>query len=444
MNPIKARPEPGREPRRRWAISTAPRGLVLYFAVLEVAAAVGLVVSLFTAPGSRHVVAQCLLIMVLAISFEEITRKFGQLRIKINDYLKADMTSVWSFSAAIVLPVGYAMILVGALLYYRWYRIQRAADGVAYRKIGSAAVVLIVCLVVGSVVHSSDLALDRHTNQAGASVTVLIALLVYAAVARLLITLALSLLGVRGRDLIGSSDDNVVELATLCLGGLVALALVYQPWLALLALLPMGVLQRAAVVKQLEVVATRDAKTGLLNATVWDQLAQRELARSEREHRPSAVVILDLDRFKKVNDTWGHLVGDLVLKAVSRTLTNELRGYDLVGRFGGEEFVAFLPGVTPDVAVAIAERLRVAVGELRMSDFVADPVPVDGGPTVSVGVACDNGCGAGLAELLYAADAALYSAKSLGRNRVAVAGDQASRAGSIRLGRGDGVSPSPE
>ena len=131
--------------------------------------------------------------------------------------------------------------------------------------------------------------------------------------------------------------------------------------------------------------------------------------------RDTAVVrkFLDLDHFKAVNDTCGHLAGDAVLRAVADCLKHELRGYDAVGRSGGEEFVAFLPGVTPEIALTIGERVRHRISTL---DF-ADGLQV----TASIGVAHFPSDAGELDALLAAADAALYSAKATGRDRVVAA-----------------------
>ncbi|MCU1656453.1 MAG: hypothetical protein JWO57_1109, partial [Pseudonocardiales bacterium] len=168
---------------------------------------------------------------------------------------------------------------------------------------------------------------------------------------------------------------------------------------------------------------TTDAKTGLLNAVAWEQLSQRELSRAERQGDTTAVLIIDLDRFKLINDDYGHLVGDIALKAVSQCLKNELRGYDMVGRFGGEEFVALLPSVGEENALLIAQRLRRSLELIRVASLVAPTVEVspDRSLTVSIGVACSPIDGTEIGDLLHAADSALYVAKQSGRNRVELA-----------------------
>ena len=108
------------------------------------------------------------------------------------------------------------------------------------------------------------------------SLTVLSVIAVQAVVNRGLVTGGLLIAGIRGRDLLGTREDNLTEIATLCLGGLVALAALHEPWLCILVIAPMVALQRGALVRELETAATTDAKTGLLNAVAWEHLAKRE------------------------------------------------------------------------------------------------------------------------------------------------------------------------
>jgi diguanylate cyclase (GGDEF)-like protein len=183
--------------------------------------------------------------------------------------------------------------------------------------------------------------------------------------------------------------------------------------------MPMILLQRGALIRELETVASTDSKTGLLNAIAWEQLAQRELSRASRDQLNVAILIIDLDRFKAVNDVYGHLVGDVVLREIGRCLITELRDYDTVGRFGGEEFVALLPDVTALEAGVIAERVRARINTLQMSVLSPSTVTADDSIlSASIGVACFPQDGSELQELLHASDAALYVAKNAGRNRV--------------------------
>jgi diguanylate cyclase (GGDEF)-like protein len=189
----------------------------------------------------------------------------------------------------------------------------------------------------------------------------------------------------------------------------------------LLVLMPLLALRRSARVRELLAAATTDAKTGLLNARTWEQVARRALERRDGTDAPGAVLVVDIDRFKLVNDRYGHLSGDAALRLVGRTLAANVRAGDRVGRFGGEEFVVVLPGASEAAALAVAERLRVGVARLSLAECIAEPV-AGLAISVSIGVACAPQNGVDLAGLLRAADRALYAAKGAGRNRVAVAG----------------------
>ena len=194
-------------------------------------------------------------------------------------------------------------------------------------------------------------------------------------------------------------------------------------WLVLFVVLPLLVLHRAVLVRHLEKAASTDSKTGLLNAAAWHTQAERALERSRGRTGAGGVLVLDLDRFKAVNDTHGHLVGDDVLAAVADALRAEVRGDDLVGRFGGEEFVILLAGAhdgTAEDIAAVAERIRRHVESLRVEIHTPDGPLTVSGVSISVGCAVHHGHGTDLGALLEIADAALFEAKRAGRNVVRV------------------------
>lgn len=157
--------------------------------------------------------------------------------------------------------------------------------------------------------------------------------------------------------------------------------------------------------------ATHDALTGVLNrGTILDQL-QRELERAIRSESDTGVLMLDLDHFKQVNDTFGHLAGDAVLKEVTRRMSQSVRSYDLVGRYGGEEFLIVIPDCDQDQLQECAERIR--------SSIAGEPVihSSDLSITVSIGGAAGIPGNATVSDILATADTALYKAKNTGRNR---------------------------
>jgi diguanylate cyclase (GGDEF)-like protein len=163
----------------------------------------------------------------------------------------------------------------------------------------------------------------------------------------------------------------------------------------------------------LEQLAGVDAMTGVNNRRNFFVLAENEWSRFKRYGRPLAFLMIDIDHFKSVNDTYGHDVGDEVLKSVAHTLQNHKRTSDIVGRLGGEEFGIILPEATLDSAVAAGERLRQLVADCTIT--------VEGrsiAVTISVGASDGRTDTIGIYELLKAADVALYEAKRAGRNRV--------------------------
>jgi len=196
--------------------------------------------------------------------------------------------------------------------------------------------------------------------------------------------------------------------------------LLVNPLVLVAVVLAIVALHRGVLIRQYRMAATTDSKTGLASAAWWHQLAEKALARAQANGSVLGVLILDLDWFKRVNDTYGHLVGDQVLRAVGEVLAEESRVRDTCGRWGGEEFVVLANDLgTSTNLVGIAERLRHRILSLT--------VQVDDGSaitdlTVSIGGAAYRpGDVATLDELLLAADTELYRAKNAGRNQTSIA-----------------------
>jgi diguanylate cyclase (GGDEF)-like protein len=163
--------------------------------------------------------------------------------------------------------------------------------------------------------------------------------------------------------------------------------------------------------------ATHDLLTSLWNRGVILELMSHEIMRSRREHSCTALMMCDIDHFKSVNDQYGHAVGDEVLREVARRLHNSVRSYDMVGRYGGEEFLVALNKCNPGSAVSRAENLRMKIGG-RPIQTANKPMTV----TISVGVALSTEfTECTVEELMHQADMALYAAKAAGRNCVRVA-----------------------
>lgn len=174
------------------------------------------------------------------------------------------------------------------------------------------------------------------------------------------------------------------------------------------------------VVKQnrlLERLNRTDGLTGLSNRVTWEESARNELARASRAHNTCALLMLDIDDFKQINDRHGHPVGDTVLRHVAQALRDNLREIDTAGRFGGDEFGAVLVDIGHGDALALAERIRAGIESSRFDEAPSLRF------TVSLGVAMNSGIGNDTAAWIRRADTALYRAKQHGRNRVVVRSD---------------------
>jgi diguanylate cyclase (GGDEF)-like protein/PAS domain S-box-containing protein len=173
--------------------------------------------------------------------------------------------------------------------------------------------------------------------------------------------------------------------------------------------------ERKRMEDEMRQLATTDPLTGAYNRRQGGFLLAAEFERSARSGEPFSVLMLDVDHFKHVNDTFGHEAGDAVLKALVETCKQQLRTIDMVARWGGEEFLLLLRGADTAASVTVAERLRQTLAELRVDSGAGDRI----GFTVSIGIAVSRG--AVIEETIRRCDAALYDAKSSGRNRVTVA-----------------------
>jgi diguanylate cyclase (GGDEF)-like protein/putative nucleotidyltransferase with HDIG domain len=220
--------------------------------------------------------------------------------------------------------------------------------------------------------------------------------------------------GFRETGLFGLEQVSVDVVLTI-LGVSLAAFWNWNPWLIFAALAPLVVVHRSLSVPQLQAEARVDPKTGLYNARYFATTLAAEIARASRFERPMSLIMADLDLLRDINNSYGHLAGDAVLKGIAEIFRAQLRHYDVPARFGGEEFSILLPETPPEQAFEIAERIRRAVAEREFEvETAAEPIRA----TVSIGVAGFPKDGLDANELIHQADLAVYRAKLQGRNRV--------------------------
>ncbi len=396
------------------AIWTAPPGVISWVTVV-VAVAVGLAaVGLRTTAITAGQGATVLVMTACGAVCVEAVRRVGEAAGQSNDLLSA-----WTLPVALLLPPVWSLLVPVVLMLLLQLRVSRSP---VYRRVFSAAAIGVSNWVVSVGFHSAWQWHDAFGSGVPDRTTTVAVAFGWAAFG-CVVNLALIGTAVRRaspgtswREQVMDRDQRVLDLAEISLGVAVTVCWLVTPLLAVAMLLPVLLIQRSLTHAQLRAAARLDAKTGLLNAVAWQEETDREIVRARREGRSIAVLIADIDHFKRVNDTHGHLAGDVALKKTVQALLGELRPYDQLGRFGGEEFTVLLPGAGHAEAGVVAERLRRAVAA---SPVLLDDVAVD--LSVSIGAAVLDRTSTTVTDLLTAADHALYQAKESGRNRVVVA-----------------------
>ena len=403
---------------RGWALWSIPRSARCFLLLAETVAAALTITLLLTQSATHTDLIRVAILSVLAIGYAECAGRIERLKRYLGGGRKvfADQLGVWTFAAALTIPAGWAALLVLALYAQVLIQRHREQSGPWYRVVFTAFAAILAMLAASGVVSAVGGGEALHSTLRG-PLAVVAALAVFAVVncGLMLGAMWFTARPPSVRVILPDQDALGYEVATLVLGVFTAILMVNVPVLTPMTLVLAAYLHRSSLVNALHQSARIDAKTGLLNNAAWTEHARGALSRSARDDTPVTVLFCDLDRFKTVNDTHGHLMGDHVLATVGACLRRELRGYDGLGRFGGEEFLVILDGLDHSAAQLVADRLRHAISALR---FEAD-LRV----TMSIGVA-HHGRQDGpdvLQSLLNRADAALLQAKTAGRDRVAVA-----------------------
>ncbi len=337
--------------------------------------------------------------------------------------LSSDFITAWVLPVAILLPPVYALVMPIPLQVLHQWRVHK---GVVYRRVFTAGAISLTFGAASLVFHAfpasfAGPAIGTGIHALTWSLAVVVAQMVgdRGHQALILTAIKLSDRAVKLADVVWNRERLLADLAEFDLSVLITIVVAVNTLLAIVAVPTVLLVRRFIMHDQLLAASRVDTKTGLLNASTWEREAAVEIERAVRTGTPLALALVDIDHFKAVNDTYGHLVGDKALRAVTDGLQSQLRAYDLAGRFGGEEFAILLPHAREMDALNVAERLRAHIA--AMSVPVGDD---ERGPavrvTISVGVASLDGANRELTDMLAAADAALYYAKETGRNKTHV------------------------
>jgi diguanylate cyclase (GGDEF)-like protein len=403
---------------RDWPIWALPRWLIVFVITVVAADLAAIGVAASAAVYSRQDLALFGLLLGCTVAAVEMARKAGER----GGLLIKDVQGVWELPVAILLPPFYALIAPIAQTALTQWRVRH---GLLHRRVFTGAAVGLSYGAASVTFHSLSGLVPRNPGGTLSHGTAWTALVLLSALVKWALNKAIIITAVKGanrslniRTAYFGGEALYNDAAEICIAVLVTFGVAGDPLLALAALPVVTLLQRSLSHVQLVSESRTDSKTGLLNAMTWERESAVEVTRAVRTQSPLAIAMVDIDKFKAVNDTYGHLAGDQVLKEIANTLSTMLRDYDLAGRFGGEEFSLLLPQTRAVDAFRIAERVRASIAGLSIIAPGAtggERVQV----TVSIGVAAlDSGSKRELSELVAAADAALYRAKAGGRDQV--------------------------
>ena len=419
---------------RRWKVWSVKEPLRAYLVAAPVV--VGLAVAL--AAANTHWDGRQALIFVALVGCGgtaiEATRKVKEPQ----GAAVRDLQSIWYLAIAIVLAPVYAF---AAPMLLTLYKVIRTRPIVLYRRIFSNATISLAYGCASLVFHAiPDSVAGTHPGTQNHALTWTASVAACAILGwiinhgLLVVAMKLDDPEARVREIVGSRESITSDSIELSLAVSVALVVAINPVLMALAL-PSVIMQRRYLMRvHLEAHGRIDSSTGVLNALTWRREATAEMLKALRSHTPLSLAMIDIDHFKDVNEMAGETVHDQLLRDVAAMLKDQLPGHDLIGRFGGDEFVILLPSTGGDEARKISERLR--------DRIAGEPIAIESGSqagyvfrlTVSIGVAVLNQRRHALTELIGAADTALGQAKSTGWNKVCVEVDNSGEAGG---GRGE-------
>jgi len=402
-----------------WALWTVPHRVLSYVLTVELIAAAILAATAIDVPITRvewirfAILAGCVIVHV------ELTRGVERVRSVtsgLGPFMNTD--AAWCIAAVIALPAVLASGIVVVIFTWSWVRVWHGQRPL-FRWVFSGTSVMI-----GTQAAAAILALQPHTFPGVPTTFAALGLSVVAAALRWLVNFSLvsgaillSSPNMRAIELFDGISERILEVGAFGLGLVAAALLTYNPLLVVGVVVGVAAMHRGLLVAQFRKAARTDSKTGLDTAGWWHQVAEHAFERARVTGTSVGALMVDLDHFKRINDTYGHLAGDAVLQAVAKAINSEIRDADTAGRWGGEEFVVLVPNVDTIEVRAVAERIRRRIQSLVVTMPAQELIIQDFSASIGCALYPSNGITT-IDDLVLAADTALYAAKNNGRNQV--------------------------
>jgi diguanylate cyclase (GGDEF)-like protein len=368
---------------RRWAVWSLSRPVLAYLLSVEVLALVIIGVTANLVPLTTQSLFWFGLLLVGEISHLEAARGIERIReLGAEGRPHMHLQSIWIFAALLLLPPPLVAAVIVVSYAHSWIRVYRRRS-VLHRKVFSAATVIVACTAAGAVLQAGTGSFAPYIpllDGFSGMITLIIAGAVYFLVNYAMVVAVIIATNPAnpGRAALGNLSDVLIVNAAVGVGSGIALVVTVRPWLLPVLMATPLALQLGLLLPQFQAAARTDSKTALLDPSFWTEVARRELVRAQRIGSTLGVLIIDIDHFKEIDDNYGHLAGDEVLRAVATAIRDQVRGGDFVGRYGGDEFAVLLPGTAGADLVVVADRIRNQISQVKVSVHAIncpDPAP---------------------------------------------------------------------
>ena len=414
-------------PPRRWKLWSLPRPALPYVlgvdavALMITALAVGSTVS----GGVRH--SEWLAFAVLtaaSILHLESARGIERRReMAANTSPYTNLKSLWVFAGLLLLPLSLVVALIVISYSYSWIRVYGRT--IAHRKVFSASTFILASAAAAATLRAGGLLTEPRVPTGPWELVVVIGATTMWWLVNFALVIGAILLSspdTTARSALGDLSEQLVVVAGLGLGIAVAALQASYPWVVPILMVTVLTLHRDLLLPQFQRAAGTDVKTGLATPAYWANAVPAELARAQTLRSSVGLLMLDLDKFKEINDTYGHPAGDQALRAVAESIRAEVRQGDLVARVGGDELAVLLPGASEGELLEVAGRIRDRLSALSVAvETTNSKNAVIAGVPASIGAAVYPDVADTMDQLILAADDALLSAKRDGRNRIVAA-----------------------